>query len=167
MPTEGPGGGRPRHGVELDDLVARPDVFFTSPHLISQLFAPHQLHLTRLDSRKRTGPDFAVRDIGAHHHASGRNLRAHEPQRSWPGGLAEEPLAPPEHHRKRPHVVLVDQCCGLQRLDQIAAADNLQVRARLLLEGDDCRNDIAMKQGRVVPVERRQGARRDILSGGH
>ena len=48
-------------------------------------------------------------------------------------------------------------------MKQIAAANHLQVGARLGLESDDCRDDIAVEQGRVVPVERRQRARGNML----
>src|SRR6185369_396445 len=135
----------------------------TSPHLISHLFASSQLLLARLGARERTGPDIAIWYIGTHHNAGGRNLGANEPQRGWLGSLAKEAFAPPKHHWKSPHVVLVYQRCGLQRLNQIAAADDLQVGARLGLESGDCRDYIAVEQRRVVPVERRQCARSNML----
>src|SRR5687767_9591958 len=53
--------------------------------------------------------NISSRNIGAHHNSSGRNLGAYEPQRRWLGILAKEALAPPQHHWKSPHVVLVDQ----------------------------------------------------------
>jgi hypothetical protein len=98
-----------RSGAGLNELLARTDVLFTSLNLIRHLFASRQLLLTRLGTRERTGSDIATWYIGTHHNASGRNLRANEPQREWLGSLAKEALAPPKHHWKSPHVVLVYQ----------------------------------------------------------
>src|SRR5512136_2233950 len=64
-----------------------------------------EVFLTRLSTHERTGPDIATWFIGTHHDASGRNLRANEPQRERLGGLAKEALAPTKHHWKSPHVV--------------------------------------------------------------
>lgn len=129
----------------------------------SPFFASGQFFLARLGTRERTRLDVAGWYIGAHHDTTGGNLRANQPQRHRLGGLVEKALAPPEHHRKSPHVVLVDQRGGLQRPDQVPAADDLQVGAHLRLERGDCRGDIAMQQGRVVPAQSGQRARRNML----
>src|SRR6185369_3368326 len=57
----------------------------------------------------------------------------------------------------------VDERRGLQRLDQVAAADDLEVLFGLLLERGDGRNDVTVEERRVVPLQRLQRARGHVL----
>ena len=54
----------------------------------------------------------------------------------------KQALATSKHHRESPHVVLVDQLRGLQRLDQVSTANDLQIVAIKRLECNDRGNYI-------------------------
>src|SRR5258706_15521918 len=89
--------------------------------------------------------NISSRNIGAHHNARCRDLRSHEPQCTWPCTFFKQSLPTAKNDGVRTYVILVNERCGLQRLNEIAAADDLKVVSGLPLERGDGRNDVTAK----------------------
>jgi hypothetical protein len=75
----------------------------------------------------------------------------------------EQPLSFAEHHRKYPDAILVDQIGGDQRLQQFAAAPDMQRRPVRCLKLADLLNNVAVNTLRFLPVETVEAARDDVF----
>ena len=67
--------------------------------------------------------------------------------------VLEQPLSFAEHHRKYPDAILVDEFAGDQRLQQFAAAPDMQRRPIRCLQAANLVNDITAYAQRGLPVE--------------
>ena len=91
-------------------------------------------------------------------------FRVHEPERLSRTSVREQPPSRPEHERVDHQQVLVDQPFWHQRLDELTAAHDLEVLARLLLQLSNSSGHLPLEQGRVRPWQwLAKRARRNVL----
>src|SRR5205814_9461562 len=112
-----------------------------------------------LFQRKRSVLDRPGALIGRDHDAGGRGLHRVELESDRDRPIGEETLSRSEKDRERPHVELVDEVVLEKRLQQIAAAVHLDLRAGLLLELGDVLCDIARYERGVLPLDASQRPR--------
>ena len=105
---------------------------------------------------ERPGFERSRPPVDAEDHTRARGGGSHERHRRRDGTAAEEPLARADQHRKDQQPVLVDQVALDQRLRKLAAAVDLQLARKALLERGHFRGGVPHEEG-VVPRER--GAR--------
>jgi hypothetical protein len=94
-------------------------------------------------------------------------LRVDQPEPAGTCAFAKQPLAGAEHQRKLPDPERIDEIVLQQGLQQIAAAVNLNLPARLCLELRDRFGDIALEQARAAPVDPLEGSAKPRTSGGN
>lgn len=129
--------------------------------LVDSTFTPHLYPSWRdrsilrawLGLANRAERNLSSRDIGAHHNARCGHIRSHEAHCAWPRTLFKQSLSTAKNHRIRPHVVFVYERRGLQRLNQIAAANDLKILSRLNLERGYGRYDVTAEHRRIVPLQ--------------
>src|SRR5215471_2624924 len=115
--------------------------------------------------RERSGHDLARRLVRTDDDPGAGDLAVHELQARRDGAIREQALARPDDQGEDPQAVLVDEAVAQQRLDQVAAAMHLQLRAVALLERRDALGGVPLDQDRSAPLERGMTARRDVLGG--
>jgi hypothetical protein len=77
--------------------------------------------------------------------------------------VLEQPLSFAEHQRKYPDAILVDEFGGDQRLQQFAAAPDMQRRPVRCLKLADLLNNVAVNTLRFLPVKTVEAARDDVF----
>src|SRR5262245_10317063 len=73
--------------------------------------------------------------------------------------VLEQPFSLAEHDWSYPEAILIDEVGGDQRLQQLAAAPDMQYRPVRCLELAELFNNVAVNTPRCVPVETVEGAR--------
>src|SRR2546423_14012905 len=77
--------------------------------------------------------------------------------------VLEQPLSFAEHQRKYPDAILVNEFGGDQRLQQSAAAPDMQRRPVRCLKLADLLNNVAVDTPRFLPGETVEAARDDVF----
>src|SRR5262245_56526989 len=108
--------------------------------------------------RKRTGRMVRVDEDTAR-----RASRLDQSEGTRRHAVLEQPLSFAEHHWRYPDAILVDEFGGDQRLQQLAAAPDMQRRPVRCLEMADLLNDVAVNTLRFLPVKTVEAARDDVF----
>jgi hypothetical protein len=111
-----------------------------------------------LTPRKRTG-----RMVRVDEDTSRRASRLDQSEATRRHAFLEKPLSFAEHQRKYPDAILVDEFGGDQRLQQFAAAPDMQRRPVRCLKLADLLNNVAVNTLRFLPVETVEAARDDVF----
>jgi hypothetical protein len=101
--------------------------------------------------------------VGVEEDALWRAPRCNQRETTWRDAIFEQPLSFAEHQRKDPDAIFVNQVGGDQRLQQFAAAPNMQRRPIRRLQPAELVHDIAAYALRCLPVELVEGARDDVF----
>jgi hypothetical protein len=107
--------------------------------------------------------EWTGRAIGIDEDAHGRASRLDQSEAAWRNAVFEQPLALAEDHWKDPEAMFVDKLGGDQRLQQFAAAPNMQHRSIRCFQPAELVHDIAAYALRFLPVEMSEGARDDVF----
>src|SRR6185436_8894314 len=91
----------------------------------------------------RHGFDRTSVAVGVGENAARRALRGNQREPTRWDALFKQSLSFAEHHRKDPEAMFVDEFGGQQRLQQFAAAPNMQRRPVRCLQSADLVHDIA------------------------
>jgi hypothetical protein len=97
------------------------------------------------------------RPVGVEEDATWRAPRCNQRETTWRDAIFEQPLSFAEHQRKEPDVIFVDEFGGDQRLQQFAAAPDMQRRPVRCLKLADLLNNVAVNTLRFLPVEKGRG----------
>src|SRR5688500_2324144 len=81
----------------------------------------------------------------------------------WREAVFEQSISLAEHHREDPEVMFVDEFGGDQRLQQIAAAPNMELGPGRCLQPAELVYDILAQALRGLPVDSLEGARDDVF----
>src|ERR671936_1031009 len=103
------------------------------------------------------------RPVGVEEDALWRAPRCNQRETTWRDAIFEQPLSFAEHQRKDPEAIVVDEVGGDQRLQQFAAAPNMQRRPIRCLQPADLVHDITVYALRGLPVELVEAARDDVF----
>src|ERR687888_848026 len=103
------------------------------------------------------------RPVGVEEDAPGRAPRCNQRETTWSDAIFEQPLSFAEHQRKDPDAIFVDEFGGDQRLQQFAAAPNMQRRPIRCLQPADLVHDMTADVLRALPVELVEAARDDVF----
>src|SRR5262245_35407033 len=110
------------------------------------------------NGRKGTG-----RPVGEDEDAAWRAARCNQSETTRRNALLEQPLSFSEHHWKDPEAIFVDEIGGDQRLQQFAAAPNMQHRPLRCLQPAELVHDITAYALRGLPVEWVEAAGDDVF----
>src|SRR5215475_13119976 len=126
----------------------------------STSFSPQGLQYKPIESQlwKGTG-----RPVGVEEDATRRALGGNQRETTWRDAIFEQSFSFAEHHRSDPHAILVDEIGADQRLQQRAAAPDMQLRPIRCLQPADLVHDIAAYALRGLPAESVEGARDDVF----
>src|SRR4029453_11368476 len=92
------------------------------------------------------------------------DLAVDELEPGWDGAIREQAFPRADDHREDPQTVFIDNVVAQQRLDQVRAAVNLQLRPILFLEHCETVGGISLDQDRVAPpLQVRAAPRRNVL----
>src|SRR2546422_6203483 len=105
-----------------------------------------RLRLGRLVERERAVCDVAGAFVFSDHHSSAGRLALDEHQAGRDRAVGKKALASPEQDGKYHHLKLVDEIVLHQRLDEVAAAVNLDLRPSLVLEGGHLFPDVTFDE---------------------
>src|SRR5437763_16000041 len=103
------------------------------------------------------------RPVGVEKDAPWRAPRSNQRETAWRDAIFEQPFSLAEHHRKDPEAIFVDEVGGDQRLQQLAAAPDVQRPPIRRLQPAELVHDIAAYALRGLPVEVIKGVRDDVF----
>src|SRR5690606_21753613 len=111
-------------------------------------------------------PEIADALVHVEDRAGRGRLAADEAEAAGDRALPEEALARADHDGEVPEPQHVDKIVPEQRLEEVAAAVDLDLAAFPRLEPGDLPGHVATEQGGVVPADLVERPRRDVLGPG-
>src|SRR5215813_7112599 len=144
----------------VDTLLKSTSYAMTFLSVDSTSCSPQGLQYKPIESQlwKGTG-----RPVGVEEDATRRALGGNQRETTWRDAIFEQSFSFAEHHRSDPHAIFVDEIGADQRLQQRAAAPDVQLRPNRCHQPADLVHDIAAYALRGLPAESVEGARDDVF----